>query len=196
MCCTQHAKKFGKLSSGHRTGKCQFSFQSQKGKESSNFHTVALISHASKVMIKILQTRLQEYVNQELAVLKVGFRKDRETRDQIANTHWIIEKAEDGRGIGRGDHFLPHKFIKRSFERWTNSTKQLLNAGIGHQAPRKAVHCLWKGVGQSIKDKKRDKELGTETHSRKGDMKEEKFPNTRKPSLAGLWGYLESQRAT
>ena len=48
---------------------------------------IALISHASKVMIKILQTRLQEYVNQELAVLKVGFRKDRETRDQIANTH-------------------------------------------------------------------------------------------------------------
>ena len=53
---------------------------------------------------------------------------------------------EDGRGIGRGDHFLPHKFIKRTFKRRINSTKQLLNAGRGHQAPRKATHCLRKEV--------------------------------------------------
>ena len=49
---------------------------------------------------------------------------------------------EDGGGIGRGHHFLPHKFIERTFECRANSTKQLLNADRGHQAPRKAAHCL------------------------------------------------------
>ena len=63
----------------------------------------------------------------------------------------------DGGRIGWGDHFFPHKFIERTFEHWANSTKQLLNAGRGHQAPRKAVHCLQKEVGKNIKDKKRDK---------------------------------------
>ena len=63
-------------------------------------------------------------------------------------------KKHDIRGIGRGDHFLPYKFIKRSFECWATSTKQLLNTGGGHQAPRKAAHSLWKVVGQNIKDKK------------------------------------------
>ena len=62
-------------------------------KECSNYHTVALISHASKVMLKIIQARLQEYVNQELPDVQAGFRKGRGTRDQIANICWIIEKA-------------------------------------------------------------------------------------------------------
>ena len=61
----------------------------------SNNHTVALISHASKVMLKILQARLQEYVNQELPDVQAGFRKGRETRDQIANICWIIAKARE-----------------------------------------------------------------------------------------------------
>ena len=64
-------------------------------KECSNYHTIALISHASKVMLKILQARLQQYVNRELADVQAGFRKGRRIRDQIANTHWIIEKAGD-----------------------------------------------------------------------------------------------------
>ena len=62
-CCTQYDRKFGKLSSGQRTGKGQFSFQS-KAKESSNYSTIALISHASEVMLKILQVRIQCYLNQ------------------------------------------------------------------------------------------------------------------------------------
>ena len=62
-------------------------------KECSNYHTVGLISHASKVMPKILQARLQKYLNQELSDVKAGFRKGRGTRDQIANIGWIIEKA-------------------------------------------------------------------------------------------------------
>ena len=62
-------------------------------KECSNCCTIALISHASKVMLKILQARLQQYVNRELPDVQAGFRKGRGTRDQIANICWIIEKA-------------------------------------------------------------------------------------------------------
>ena len=64
-------------------------------KECSNYHTIALISHASKVMLKILQARLQQYMNRELPDVKAGFRKGREARDQIANICWIIEKARE-----------------------------------------------------------------------------------------------------
>ena len=62
-------------------------------KECSNYHTIALISHASKVMLKILQARIQQYVNCELPDVQAGFRKGRGTREQIANIHWINEKA-------------------------------------------------------------------------------------------------------
>ena len=61
-------------------------------KECSNFHTIALISHANKVILKILQARLQQYMNHELPDFQAGFRKGRGTRDQIANICWIIEK--------------------------------------------------------------------------------------------------------
>ena len=62
-------------------------------KECSNYHTIALISHASKVMLKILQARFHQYMNLELPDVQAGFRKGRGTRDQIANIHWIIEKS-------------------------------------------------------------------------------------------------------
>ena len=64
-------------------------------KECSNYHTIALISHTSKVMLKILQAMLQQYVNHELLDVQAGFRKGRGTRDQIANILWIIEKARE-----------------------------------------------------------------------------------------------------
>ena len=64
-------------------------------KECSNYLTIALISHAIKVMLKILQARLQQYVNRELPDVQAGFRKGRGTRDQIANICWIIEKARE-----------------------------------------------------------------------------------------------------
>ena len=63
-------------------------------KECSNYHTVTLISHAGKVMLKILQARLQQYVNHELPDVQDGFRKGRGTRDQIANIRWIIKKSK------------------------------------------------------------------------------------------------------
>ena len=72
--------KFGKVSSGQ---KC------------SNYHTIVLFSHASKVMLKILQARLQQYMNWELPDVQAGFRKGRGTRYQIVNIHWIIEKARE-----------------------------------------------------------------------------------------------------
>ena len=70
---------------------------SKKGsaKECSNYHTIVLISHASKVMLKILQARLQQYMNQELPNLPGGFRKGRGPRDQIASICWIIEKERE-----------------------------------------------------------------------------------------------------
>jgi len=70
---------------------------SKKGnaKECSNYHTIALISHASKVMLKILQARLQQYMKHELPDVQTVFRKGRRTTDQIANIHWIIKKAKE-----------------------------------------------------------------------------------------------------
>ena len=64
-------------------------------KECSNYFTIALISHESKVMLKILQARLQQYMNRELPNVQAGFRKGRENRDQIANIFWIIEKTRE-----------------------------------------------------------------------------------------------------
>ena len=64
-------------------------------KECSNYHTIALISYASKAMLKILQARLQQYLNNEIPDVQAGFRKGKGTRDQIANIHWIIEKARE-----------------------------------------------------------------------------------------------------
>ena len=64
-------------------------------KECSNYRTIALISHAGKVMLKILQARLQQHMNCELPDVQAGFRKGRGTRDQIANIHWIIEKGRE-----------------------------------------------------------------------------------------------------
>ena len=96
-CCTQYANKFGKFSSGHKTRKGVFSPLPKKGngKECSKYQKIALISHASKVMLKIPQARLQQYMNKELQDVQAGFRKSRGARDQIVNIHWIIEKARE-----------------------------------------------------------------------------------------------------
>ena len=78
--------------------KVSFHFNSKdfgNAKKCSNYRTIALISHASKSMLKILQARLQQYVNCELTDVQAGLRKGRGTRDQIANIHWIIKKAKE-----------------------------------------------------------------------------------------------------
>ena len=95
-CCTHYASKSGKLSSGHRTEKGQFSFQSQRRAIPKNVQTiVALISHANKVILKIFQASLQQYGNQELPDVQAGLWGGRGTRDQIANIRWIMRKAKE-----------------------------------------------------------------------------------------------------
>ena len=96
-CCIQCASKFRNHSSGHRTGKCVFIPIPKKSnaEKCSNYHTIALISHTGKVMLKVLLARLQFCVNCELPDIQAGFRKGRGTTDQIANIWWIIEKARE-----------------------------------------------------------------------------------------------------
>ena len=99
-CCTQYVSKFGKLSSGSLLQDWKRSVfipipKKGNAKECSNYHTVVLISHASKVMLKLLQARLQQCMNHELPDVQTGFRKGRGTRDHIANICWIIEKARE-----------------------------------------------------------------------------------------------------
>ena len=95
-CCTQYASKFGKQWP-YDWKRSIFILIPKKGnaKECSNYHTVVLILHASKVMLKILQSRFQQDVNWELPDVQAEFRKGRGTRNQIANICWIIEKAKE-----------------------------------------------------------------------------------------------------
>ena len=98
-CCTLYASTFG--NSAADTGLEKVSFHSspkeRQYQECSNYHTIALISHASKVMLKILQARLQQYVNCELADVQAGFRKGRGTRDQIPTSSGSWKKQESSR---------------------------------------------------------------------------------------------------
>ena len=95
-CCIQYASKFGKLSRGHRTGKDQFSFQSQRmamPKKCSNYHTIALISHASKVMLKVLQARLQQYMNFQM--FKLDLEKAEEPEIKLPISAGSSKKQEN-----------------------------------------------------------------------------------------------------
>ena len=99
-CYTQYASKFVKLSIGHRTGKGQFSFPIPKkgnAKECSNCHTIALISHTSKVMLKILQARLQQYVNHELPNVQLVLGKADEPEIKLLTSTGSSKKQESSR---------------------------------------------------------------------------------------------------
>ena len=104
-CYIQYASKYRKLSHWPQDWeRSEFIAIPKKGtaKECSNYRTIAFISHASKVMLKILQARLQQYMNCEIPDVQAGFRKGRGTRDQISNICWIIEKA---RGFQKNIYF-------------------------------------------------------------------------------------------
>ena len=98
------------------TGLEEVSFHSiakDNAKKCSNYHTIALISHANKVMLKILQARLQQYVNGELPAVQAGFRKGKGTRDQITNIRWIISGFIDyAKAFDCVDHNKPWKILK------------------------------------------------------------------------------------
>ena len=112
--------------------KVSFHSNSKEGqfKECSYYHTIALISHTDQEMLKILQARLQQYVNQELADVQAGFRKGRGTRDQIANICWILEKARNSRKISASASLTMLKPLTvwitanwgKSFRRWEYQT--------------------------------------------------------------------------
>ena len=96
-CCTQYASKFGKLSSGHRTGKGQFSFQSQRKAMPKNAQTTTLISHTSKVMLNILQARLQQYVNCELPDVQAVLEKAEEPEIKLPTSIGSPKRQESSR---------------------------------------------------------------------------------------------------
>ena len=99
-CCTQYASKFGKLSNGHRTGRGQFSFQSQRKAMPKNVQTtltIALISHASNLRLKILQARLQQYMNHELPDVQLVLEKAEEPEIKIPTSIGSSKKQESSR---------------------------------------------------------------------------------------------------
>ena len=108
-------------------------------KECSNYHTLALISHASKVMLKILQARLQQYVNFELPDVQSGFRKDRRTRDQIANIHWIIKKESSRKTFISALLTMPRPLTVKSQQTVENSSRDG-NTRPRHLHPEKSVY--------------------------------------------------------
>ena len=99
-------------------------------KECSNYRTIVVISHASKVMLKILQVRLQQYMNCELPDVQAGFRNGRKTRDQIANIHWIIKKAREFQkniyfcfiDYAKAFECVDHTNCGKFFKRWEYQT--------------------------------------------------------------------------
>ena len=111
--------------------------------ECSNYHQIALISHASKVMVNILQVRLQQYLNWELPNVQVGFRKGRGTRDQIANIHWVIEKARE---FQKNNYFCFIDYGKAFDSVDHNKLENSLRDGITRPPdllPEKSV-CKWR----------------------------------------------------
>ena len=133
-------------------------------KECSNYYTVAFISQDNKVMLKILQARLQQYMNQELPDVQVGFRRGRGTRDQIANIHWIIKKAKEfkkniyfcfthyAKAFDCVDHNKLWKILKM-MTLSDNLTYLLINLQVGQEATVRTGHgttdqlTIEKGVG-------------------------------------------------
>ena len=99
MCCTQYANKFGKLSSGHKTGKGQFSVQSHRQAMPKNAQTTTQLhsSHMLEVMLKILQASLQQYMNHELPDVQAGFRKGRRTEIKLPTSTGSLKKQESSR---------------------------------------------------------------------------------------------------
>ena len=98
-CYVQYVSKFGKFISGYSTEKVSFHSNPEEGQcqRMFNYYAVALISHASKVILTILQARLQMYMNQEFPKVQTGFQRGRGTRNQIANihTHWIMKESKE-----------------------------------------------------------------------------------------------------
>ena len=130
-CYTQYASKFGKLSSGHRTTDWDFIPIPKKGnaKECSNYCTIALISHASKVMLKILQARLQQYLNRELLDVQGGFRKGWEPEIKCPTSIGSFKKQEVSRKTSTSTLLT----MPKPLTMWTTTNWKILKEmGIPH----------------------------------------------------------------
>jgi len=147
------------------TGLEKVSFHSSpKGnaEECSTYRTIVLISHTSKVMLKILQARFQQYVNQELPDVQVGFRKGRRTRDQIANIHWVIEKARKFQksiffcfiDYAKAFHCVDHNKLWRILQEMgipDHLTCLLRNLYVGKEATVRTGHGTdWFQIGKGV----------------------------------------------
>ena len=152
-CCTQYTSKFGKLQQWPQDWKRSVFIPIPKkdnAKECPNYHTIVLISHASKVMLKNLQARLQQYVNHELPHVQAGCRKGRRTRDQIANIHWIIEKAGE---LQKNIYFCFIDYAKaflwitticgKLFKRWGYQITWPASWEIYMQVKKQQLHWTW-----------------------------------------------------
>ena len=128
-----------------------------------NYCTIALISHASQVTLKILQARLQQYVNHELSDVRVGFRKGRGTRDQIANIHWIIEKAREFQkniyfcfiDCAKAFHYVDHNILWKILKEMgipDHLTCLLRNLYAGQEATVRTGHGTtdWFQIGKGV----------------------------------------------
>ena len=136
-CCSQYVSKFGQLSSGHKTGKGQFSFQSQRkampkngnAKECSNYRTTAPISHASKMMLKILQARLQQYVNRDFQMFKLVLEKAEEPKIKLPTSAGSSKKQQSSRKTSISALTMPKPLTVwitincgKSWKRWEHQT--------------------------------------------------------------------------
>ena len=137
-CCTQHVSQFGKLSSGHRTGRGQFSFQSQRRAVPKDIQT-SVQSHSFHVLARLcsesIQDRIQQYMNQELPHVQIGFWRGRETRDRIANICWIVEKA---RKFQKNIYFIDYA---KAFDYVDHNWKLLKEMGVPNH-----LACLLKNL--------------------------------------------------
>ena len=157
-CYTQYASKYGKLSSGHRTGKGQFSFQSQRKAMPKNAQTTAQLypSHML-VMLKILQARLQQYVNRDIPDVQAGFRKCRGTRDQIANKAREFQKniyfcfIHYAKAFDCVDYNKPWKILKQMGTP-DHLTCLLRNLHAGQEATIRTRHGItdWFQIGKGV----------------------------------------------
>ena len=163
-CCTQYASKFENQQWPQDWKRSVFIPIPKKGnaKEYSNHCAITLISHASKVKLKIVQVRLQQYVNWELLYIQDGFRKGRGTRDQIASIHWIIEKAKEfhkniyfyfihyTKAFGCVDHNKLWKILKEMGI--PDITCLLRNLYAGQEATVRSGHGImnWFKIGKGI----------------------------------------------
>ena len=161
-CCTQNASKFGKHCNGHSSGQSVVItvLKKENATEYSSCHTIALISHSSKIMLKSLQARLQQYVNHELPNVQTGLRKGRGTRDQVADIHQNMEKGKEFQknvyfcfiDYAKAFDCMDHNKLWKIFKKADHLTCLLRNQCAGQKAMVRIAHGTtnWFQIGKGV----------------------------------------------